>query len=69
MVNVHELATSECSKSYVFRGTKDYSAKQVQDLLGIAARPAGPGGAAPAQQSFSVSRYTQSASFFFLSIC
>lgn len=35
MVQVHELGTEGCSKSYVFRGTKDLSAKQIQDMLGI----------------------------------
>lgn len=25
----------ECAKSYVFRGNKDYSAKQVQEMLGL----------------------------------
>lgn len=35
MVQVHELGTEGCSKSYVFRGTKDFSAKQVQEMLGI----------------------------------
>ncbi|XP_034117270.2 protein transport protein Sec23A isoform X1 [Drosophila sulfurigaster albostrigata] len=35
MIQVHELGTDGCSKSYVFRGTKDLSAKQVQDMLGI----------------------------------
>uniref|UniRef100_A0A1B6D2P7 Protein transport protein SEC23 n=1 Tax=Clastoptera arizonana TaxID=38151 RepID=A0A1B6D2P7_9HEMI len=35
MVLVHELGCEGCSKSYVFRGTKDLTAKQVQDLLGI----------------------------------
>lgn len=36
MVQVHELSSTEgCSKSYVFRGTKDFTAKQVQEMLGI----------------------------------
>jgi protein transport protein SEC23 len=35
MVQVHELGTEGCSKSYVFRGTKDLTAKQIQDMLGI----------------------------------
>jgi len=35
MVQVHELGFSECPKAYVFRGTKDVTAQQVQDLLGI----------------------------------
>lgn len=37
MVQVHELSFSECGKSYVFRGSKDYSSKQIQEMLGIAA--------------------------------
>ena len=32
---VHELGTEGISKSYVFRGTKDYPAKQVQEMLGL----------------------------------
>jgi len=35
MVQVHELGCEGCSKSYVFRGTKDLTARQVQDMLGI----------------------------------
>ncbi|KAL9058463.1 MAG: hypothetical protein Q9162_001759 [Coniocarpon cinnabarinum] len=35
MTQVHELGYTECSKSYVFRGNKDYSAKQVQEMLGL----------------------------------
>ncbi|XP_071447593.1 protein transport protein Sec23A isoform X2 [Hetaerina americana] len=35
MVQVHELGREGCSKSYVFRGTKDLTALQVQDMLGI----------------------------------
>lgn len=33
MVQVHELGCDGCSKSYVFRGTKDLNAKQVTYLL------------------------------------
>ncbi|XP_040158778.1 protein transport protein Sec23A isoform X1 [Anopheles arabiensis] len=47
MVQVHELGTEGCSKSYVFRGTKDLSAKQIQDMLGIGR---GPGPQQPGQQ-------------------
>jgi protein transport protein SEC23 len=39
---VHELGYTECAKSYVFRGNKDYTSKQVQEMLGlgqIAPRP------------------------------
>ena len=32
---MHELGYTECAKSYVFRGSKDYNAKQVQEMLGL----------------------------------
>lgn len=35
MVHVHELGFSECPKAYVFKGTKDYEAQQIGDLLGL----------------------------------
>ncbi|EEA07304.1 Sec23/Sec24 trunk domain-containing protein [Cryptosporidium muris RN66] len=35
---VHELGFSECPKSYVFRGTKDVTAQQVQVQLGLTTR-------------------------------
>ncbi|TGZ83217.1 hypothetical protein EX30DRAFT_317252 [Ascodesmis nigricans] len=35
MTHVHELGYTECAKSYVFRGNKDYQAKQVQEMLGL----------------------------------
>ncbi|KAL4802681.1 hypothetical protein BDV18DRAFT_59561 [Aspergillus unguis] len=35
MAQVHELGYAECAKSYVFRGSKDYNAKQVQEMLGL----------------------------------
>jgi len=35
MAQVHELGYAECAKSYVFRGSKDYSTKQVHDMLGL----------------------------------
>src|SRR5690349_14543422 len=50
MVQVHELGTEGCSKSYVFRGTKDLSAKQIQDMLGIGRVAQGAPGANPQQQ-------------------
>lgn len=34
-MQVHELGYTECAKSYVFRGSKDYTAKQVQEMLGL----------------------------------
>ncbi|XP_060534163.1 protein transport protein Sec23A isoform X1 [Cylas formicarius] len=42
MIQVHELGTEGCSKSYVFRGTKDLTAKQLQDMLGIGKVPVNP---------------------------
>jgi len=41
-VMVHDLGFTDCPKAYVFRGTKEYSAQRVQDLLAIA--PVGRGG-------------------------
>lgn len=43
MAQVHELGYTECAKSYVFRGSKEYSAKQVQDMLGLAGGAMRPG--------------------------
>ena len=37
-VHVHELGCEGCSKSYVFRGTKDLNAKQIQVCLGLCLR-------------------------------
>ena len=34
-MQVHELGYTQCAKSYVFRGSKDYAAKQVQEMLGL----------------------------------
>ncbi|KAI8806266.1 hypothetical protein BJ742DRAFT_855267 [Cladochytrium replicatum] len=46
MTQVHELGYSECPKSYVFRGDKEYSSKAIQDMLGFgpaaASRPGQP---------------------------
>lgn len=41
MTHVHELGYPSCNKSYVFRGNKDYAAKQVQEMLGLSPRPQG----------------------------
>ncbi|KAG1890297.1 hypothetical protein F4604DRAFT_1709713 [Suillus subluteus] len=35
MTQVHELGYAECSKSYVFRSGKEYTQKQIQDMLGL----------------------------------
>lgn len=32
---MHEIGYTECAKSYVFRGSKDYTAKQIQEMLGL----------------------------------
>jgi len=32
---VHELGCESTAKSYIFHGTRDYSAKLVQEMLGI----------------------------------
>ena len=40
---VHELGYTECAKSYVFRGSKDYNAKQVQEMLGLSSSSTQPG--------------------------
>lgn len=36
------VGTEGCSKSYVFRGTKDLTAKQIQEMLGIGKVPVNP---------------------------
>lgn len=36
LIHVHELGFSDCPKSYVFRGDKEYLPQKVQDMLGIA---------------------------------
>lgn len=46
MVAVHELGDCEgLAKSYVFRGTKDVTAKQLQEMLGLTRAALGGGGA------------------------
>ncbi|CAK8692475.1 protein transport protein Sec23A-like [Clavelina lepadiformis] len=42
MVQVHELGTEGITKSYVFRGTKDLAAKQIQEMLGLNKLPNTP---------------------------
>ncbi|MBE7181159.1 MAG: Sec23/Sec24 zinc finger-containing protein, partial [Terriglobus roseus] len=43
MAQVHEIGYTECAKSYVFRGSKEYTAKQVQEMLGLMAPGLRPG--------------------------
>jgi len=47
MIQVHELGVEGMAKSYVFKGTKDLSAKQIQEMLGMAPSARGPPGPAP----------------------
>ena len=47
-VQVYELGFTACPKAYVFSGLKDYSAQQVQELLGLPKAPQPAPGAAPA---------------------
>ena len=56
---MHEIGYAECNKSYVFRGAKDYSAKQIQDMLGLSsqARAAPRPGQPMPQHSFGASRF------------
>eukprot|EP01038_Epipyxis_sp_PR26KG_P004705 gene4705-6605_t len=42
LVHVHELGFTDCPKSYVFRGEKDYTPQKVQDMLGIMPTRGGP---------------------------
>ncbi|KAG5641165.1 GTPase-activating protein S23 [Asterophora parasitica] len=59
MTQVHEIGYAECSKSYVFRGGKEYSPKQIQDMLGLSsqARAAPRPGQPMPQQSFGAARF------------
>ena len=56
---MHELGYAECNKSYVFRGGKEYSPKQIQDMLGLGAqnRAATRPGQPMPQQSFGAARF------------
>uniref|UniRef100_A0A3Q4GFF7 Protein transport protein SEC23 n=1 Tax=Neolamprologus brichardi TaxID=32507 RepID=A0A3Q4GFF7_NEOBR len=50
MVQVHELGCEGISKSYVFRGTKDLNAKQLQEMLGLT-KPSAAQGRGPQRHS------------------
>lgn len=43
LVHVHELGFTDCPKSYVFRGEKEYPPQKVQDMLGVTPIRSGPG--------------------------
>ncbi|KAJ3261784.1 GTPase-activating protein S23 [Boothiomyces macroporosus] len=56
MAQVHEIGFGDCPKSYVFRGSKEYTGKQIQEMLGLAGGPQRPqpfrqGPGAPPQQA------------------
>jgi protein transport protein SEC23 len=42
-VHVHELGFTDCSKAYVFRGTKEYTSQQVGATQGAPRGRGGPG--------------------------
>lgn len=52
MIQIHELGFSDIPKSFVFRGTKDYTQAQIQDMLGL-----NPSGATRASQAPQTSAY------------
>ncbi|CAB4033774.1 transport Sec23A-like isoform X1, partial [Paramuricea clavata] len=64
-VQVHELGCEGCSKSYVFRGTKDLNSKQIQQMLGLGAgarqpnAQAGARGQIPSQGNDIFNRFLQ----------
>ncbi|EGF83355.1 hypothetical protein BATDEDRAFT_32725 [Batrachochytrium dendrobatidis JAM81] len=63
MAQIHELGFSDCPKSYVFRGSKDHTGKQIQEMLGMTGgvkpqQPVRPGQPAPPQAA-SYSRFLQ----------
>lgn len=43
LVHVHELGFTDCPKSYIFQGEKEYTTQKVQDMLGIAPTRGGVG--------------------------
>lgn len=49
-LNPFTTGSDGCSKSFVFRGTKDLQAKQVQEMLGIGKYAAPAQNAPPGQQ-------------------
>lgn len=53
MVQVHELGFADCPKAYVFRGTKNVTAQQVQQMLGISRSGGGAAAANNASSAFS----------------
>ena len=58
-VQIHELGYQECSKAYVFRGSKEVTAQQVQEMLGLARAATPQQTAAGQQQAPPSSRFMQ----------
>ncbi|KAG2354685.1 hypothetical protein BDR07DRAFT_1305333, partial [Suillus spraguei] len=58
-VVLHELGHAKCSKSYVFRGGKECTQKQIQDMLGLSttARATPRAGQPIPQQAFGPARF------------
>ena len=55
---VHEIGYAECSKSYVFRGGKEYSPKQIQDMLALSPQNrAAPRPGQPVPQNYGAARF------------
>ncbi|GAA5915669.1 GTPase-activating protein SEC23 [Sporobolomyces salmoneus] len=44
MTQVHELGYTECPKSFVFRGTKEYTPKSITEMLGLSTSTSRPPG-------------------------
>ncbi|XP_077586906.1 protein transport protein Sec23A isoform X3 [Stigmatopora nigra] len=59
IVHVHELGCEGISKSYVFKGTKDLSAKQLQEMLGLSKPVASQGRGPQAPQQPQCNRFLQ----------
>ncbi|KAL5499189.1 SEC23 [Sanghuangporus vaninii] len=58
MTQVHELGYAACTKAYVFRGSKEYSPKQIQDMLGLSPQNrAAPRPGQPVPQLFGAARF------------
>ncbi|KAI0748832.1 hypothetical protein BC629DRAFT_1445038 [Irpex lacteus] len=49
MAQVHEIGYPDCNKSYVFRGNKKYSARQIQDMLWSLSSPQNRAASRPGQ--------------------
>jgi protein transport protein SEC23 len=53
MVQIHEIGFTEIPKAYIFRGSKEYTSLQLQELLGLGPAPASTGGRPVAHQAAS----------------